>query len=699
MSLYPSAKGSSTVDDVVHRLQSLAIPSRPQSPSQSSPSISLHPSSPSVFESPFTYSWSAYRKESQDDLPTIIDTFAPRRPSFDLSPTSSASSDLDSSMPYCSGRSPFDAFFATQSRVVRLSNLPPPACSFLSAVFFQNRSAPIPATMWALRNGPGPNDRDSVWAVFKSHEEARRALSSLSGSTMLVDPALESDLEPFSKLRRFELMSSFASASPTVSLPPPSPSNPHHHFLRMSSSASDLQGYARGMARAGPESLPRSDYVISSNPPNPRTSFRLGDWICGSPNCAAHNFGRNLACIGCGCPRPDNRTPSPHHQSPSACMQPNRLPSSPRFVSPPNTVNSSPFAQSPVAPMHSPTYPNLNQMSSFPQTHSPSVSHPLSAAKSPPPVHHLLTPSGRAFAVGGKVQNISTDPLSPCVMYWPDNEPFPEQGQIRPSSIMGVPQPPILNTGNRGPIEHQPGDWICLKCNYLNWRRRKVCQTCFPYAEGNGDSISAAVQAERIALLTSVLAQGQGMSSPATPHNVLPPSHTHRSHSLTPPQRQQQYVDTSPPQLQLPVHRSQSQFELGVQRYSQPIYQTSGPRQSSLPFPGSAHPARDQDTFTPAPLLPSFLQDIVQAPTHSPESTSPSSAEFSVEYDEHVPMGTTSRAATGSSNLAISNIWKLGGDETKGLSGIALPNRHDLLGGSRKDSREMLRRPSQPSLP
>lgn len=30
-------------------------------------------------------------------------------------------------------------------------------------------------------------------------------------------------------------------------------------------------------------------------------------------------------------------------------------------------------------------------------------------------------------------------------------------------------------TGNQ-----QPGDWICLKCNYLNWRRRKVCQTCLP---------------------------------------------------------------------------------------------------------------------------------------------------------------------------------------------------------------------------
>jgi hypothetical protein len=153
---------------------------------------------------------------------------------------------------------------------------------------------------------------------------------------------------------------------------------------------------------------------------------------------------RNLACIGCGCPRPSDRAPSPHHQPPSSGMQSNRLPSSPRFVSNLNTLNPGPFTQSPMSPMHSspmhsPTYPNYAQSSPFPQGPSPSVSQPLSMAKSPSPVHHLLTPSGRAFAVGGKVQNISTDPLSPCVMYWPDNEPFPEQGQIRPSSIMGVP--------------------------------------------------------------------------------------------------------------------------------------------------------------------------------------------------------------------------------------------------------------------
>lgn len=52
--------------------------------------------------------------------------------------------------------------------------------------------------------------------------------------------------------------------------------------------------------------------------------------------------------------------------------------------------------------------------------------------------HQLLTPSGRALAVGGKVQNISRDPVAPCIVYWPDNEPLPEQGQIRPATAAQV---------------------------------------------------------------------------------------------------------------------------------------------------------------------------------------------------------------------------------------------------------------------
>jgi hypothetical protein len=68
---------------------------------------------------------------------------------------------------------------------------------------------------------------------------------------------------------------------------------------------------------------------------------------------------------------------------------------------------------------------------------------------SPPQrVPHILTPSGRAFSFGGRVQDVSLDPLSPCIIFWPDNEPFPEQSQIRPSDLVGVPVRVTLTTIN-----------------------------------------------------------------------------------------------------------------------------------------------------------------------------------------------------------------------------------------------------------
>lgn len=54
------------------------------------------------------------------------------------------------------------------------------------------------------------------------------------------------------------------------------------------------------------------------------------------------------------------------------------------------------------------------------------------------PTYPLLTPSGHALSAGGRVRNISVDPTYPCVMYWPENEPLPEQGQIRPSGSQVV---------------------------------------------------------------------------------------------------------------------------------------------------------------------------------------------------------------------------------------------------------------------
>ncbi|KAH7100424.1 hypothetical protein BKA62DRAFT_800498 [Auriculariales sp. MPI-PUGE-AT-0066] len=203
-----------------------------------------------------------------------------------------------------------------------------------------------------------------------------------------------------------------------------------------------------------PSQYPTMDhlpYTLSSNPPNPRnqsTVFRQGDWLCPNIQCAVHNFSRNVACISCGGSRPSQyNSPQP----------------------------------SPISPVLPPLQ----------------TSHLPPAAKG----QTLLTPAGKTFSVGGKVQNVSMDPLMPCIVFWPDNEPFPRPTQIRPPMSTGI-QPPILNTGNKGPIEHQPGDWIC-ECGYHNWRRRKV----FPFAEGNSDNVTVAAHQDRINLLSALLAQ------------------------------------------------------------------------------------------------------------------------------------------------------------------------------------------------
>jgi len=139
---------------------------------------------------------------------------------------------------------------------------------------------------------------------------------------------------------------------------------------------------------------------------------------------------RNLACRGCGCPRSENQV----SRQPPSGLPAARFPSSPRFV-------GSATATSSYSP---PLIPHTTSPSHYPTpSHSPrqmSASQPgLISVKPPSPSHPLLTPSGRSFAVGGKVQNVSSDPLAPCVLYWPDNEPFPEQGQIRPNHLTGIP--------------------------------------------------------------------------------------------------------------------------------------------------------------------------------------------------------------------------------------------------------------------
>ena len=134
---------------------------------------------------------------------------------------------------------------------------------------------------------------------------------------------------------------------------------------------------------------------------------------------------RNAVCIGCGGNRSLGLNPSP---TSNGVVFPSTRIASPRFGPGSNNTNlvQTPSPSSPAFPGHVSKPPP-----------PPFVQHQI-PLKPTVPQHALLTPSGQALASGGKVQNISSDPLSPCIMFWPDNEPLPEQGQIRPTSLANV---------------------------------------------------------------------------------------------------------------------------------------------------------------------------------------------------------------------------------------------------------------------
>ena len=128
-------------------------------------------------------------------------------------------------------------------------------------------------------------------------------------------------------------------------------------------------------------------------------------------------YRRNVMCIGCGCPRSSDGPPSPHSRNLQSAT---RSLASPRFATLSGSFPSD--TSFPKPPTLQPIVPQVHKTSKL-----PTLSHPP------------LTPSGRAFSSNGRVRNISSDPLNPCVVYWPDNEPLPDQGQIRPSGLAGIP--------------------------------------------------------------------------------------------------------------------------------------------------------------------------------------------------------------------------------------------------------------------
>ncbi|POW07049.1 hypothetical protein PSTT_08549 [Puccinia striiformis] len=128
------------------------------------------------------------------------------------------------------------------------------------------------------------------------------------------------------------------------------------------------------------------------------------------------------------------------------------------------------------------------------------------------------------------VSSVNNSPFVPVVaptvsgIGGPVSSPLP--GQVQPEEVRKSvkTQPPVVNTGNSGAMVPQPGDWMCI-CGFVNWRRRKVCMRCFPFADGN-DSVGAmmALNAQRAALLAAggQLTDSQSNGAPAISNPSAP---------------------------------------------------------------------------------------------------------------------------------------------------------------------------------
>ncbi|GAA6007506.1 hypothetical protein JCM11491_004189 [Sporobolomyces phaffii] len=188
-------------------------------------------------------------------------------------------------------------------------------------------------------------------------------------------------------------------------------------------------------------------------------------------------------------------------------------------------TDSRPLSQVVVTPPSTPSRkqphhaaPPMQQSRSLPTPIALSPSRPL-FAPSPSPTRASFDQSPRLHPGACSPYPLSAADTERIAKL--HNGRIPTLEQLCPEPIHPSAQPPIVNTGNQGVMVVQQGDWKCGTCSFVNWRRRKICLRCFPFANDIGNILT--IQSQRAAHLATPL------SAPAHQTNFLLPSPT-RAH-------------------------------------------------------------------------------------------------------------------------------------------------------------------------
>ncbi|GAA6020369.1 hypothetical protein JCM10207_002085 [Rhodosporidiobolus poonsookiae] len=143
-------------------------------------------------------------------------------------------------------------------------------------------------------------------------------------------------------------------------------------------------------------------------------------------------------------------------------------------------------AHSPASAAHLPRAPlgrrdDLPAAQSFSSTPFPFRTSPSYVAPGPPTSHsrpHVpVIPTAPASFTGF---GLSLTRLKQIASLHGGRAPTSAQLAPPETALATMIAAPVVDTGNQGVMVAQPGDWRCGECDFLNWRRRKVCMRCFP---------------------------------------------------------------------------------------------------------------------------------------------------------------------------------------------------------------------------
>ncbi|GAA5915588.1 zinc finger Ran-binding domain-containing protein [Sporobolomyces salmoneus] len=255
--------------------------------------------------------------------------------------------------------------------------------------------------------------------------------------------------------------------------------------------------------------------------------------------------------------------------------------------------------------------PSMQQSRSLPVPVSLSPSRSPFTAPSPSPTRSSFSQSAQPLSphrYGGTPPGVY--PLSPhdteriAKLH---NGRIPTLEQLCPEPVHPSAQPPIVNTGNQGVMVVQQGDWKCGTCSFVNWRRRKICLRCFPFANDIGNILT--IQSQRAANLATP------MSAPAHQTNFLIPDPTRGQFDFSPSatgypsarsRQTQPYLLVPPPQMPHSASPTRSTFNLHAPP-SPTRYLSPSPSPSSA-YQSQYHSSSEGERFysTPSSSLSSL---------------------------------------------------------------------------------------------